>query len=191
MNDLNLSTEVTTIVRVTASTLNVRTGPSTSYPIVTTIPYDSRWYVLQTSNVWYRIANNQWISSTYTALSSPIKTVQVTASSLNIRTGPSTSFPIVRSLPLNSIVGVLEITSNNWYKINNYEYISSYYTKDVAQPSLKNAIVTASSLNVRTGPSTSYSIVRALPINSIINIYEESNNWYRIGYNQWVSKSYT
>ena len=191
MNDLNLSTEVTTIVRVTASTLNVRTGPSTSYPIVTTIPYDSRWYVLQTSNGWYRIANNQWISSTYTALSSPIKTVQVTASSLNIRTGPSTSFPIVRSLPLNSIVDVLEITSNNWYKINNYEYISSYYTKDVAQPSLKNAIVTASSLNVRTGPSTSYSIVRALPINSIINIYEESNNWYRIGYNQWVSKSYT
>lgn len=191
MNDLNLSTEVTTIVRVTASTLNVRTGPSTSYPIVTTIPYDSRWYVLQTSNVWYRIANNQWISSTYTALSSPIKTVQVTASSLNVRTGPSTSFPIVRSLPLNSIVDVLEITSNNWYKINNYEYISSYYTKDVAQPSLKNAIVTASSLNVRTGPSTSYSIVRALPINSIINIYEESNNWYRIGYNQWVSKSYT
>lgn len=135
MNDLNLSTEATTIVRVTASTLNVRTGPSTSYPIVTTIPYDSRWYVLQTSNGWYRIANNQWISSTYTALSSPIKTVQVTASSLNVRTGPSTSFPIVRSLPLNSIVDVLETTSNNWYKINNYEYISSYYTKDVAQPS--------------------------------------------------------
>lgn len=53
------------------------------------------------------------------------------------------------------------------------------------------AKVTASTLNVRTGPSTSFPIVRTLPIDSIINIYEESNNWYRVGYNQWVSKSYT
>ena len=191
MLDLNLSIKATTIVRVTASSLNVRTGPSTSYAVVKSIPYNSKWYVLETSNGWYKIANKQWISSAYTALSSPVKTVQITASSLNVRTAPSTSYPVVRSLPLNSIVDVLETTSNNWYKINNYEYISAYYTKDAKEPTLKNAIVTASSLNVRTGSSTSYTVVRSLPKNSIINIYEESNNWYNVGYNQWVSKTYT
>lgn len=191
MIDLNSSIKTTPVVRVTASSLNVRTGPSASSPVVKTIPSNSRWYVLQTSNNWYRIANNQWISSTYTASSSPIKTVQVTASSLNVRTGPSTSSPVVYSLSLNIVVDVLETTSNNWHKINNYEYIFAPYTKDVTQPGVKNAIVTASSLNVRTGPSTSSPIVRSLPTNSIINIYQEINGWYRIGYNQWVSKSYT
>ena len=127
MNDLNLSTEATTIVRVTASSLNVRTGPSTSYPIVKTIPYNSKWYVLQISNRWYKIANNQWISSAYTALSSTIKTVQVTASSLNVRTGPSSSFPIVRSLPINSIINIYE-ESNNWYKVGYDQWVSKSYT---------------------------------------------------------------
>ncbi len=191
MPELNQSINTTTIVRVTTPSLNVRMGPSTSYSVVKTVPLNSRWYVLDTSNGWYKIADNQWISAAYTVFSSPIKTVQVTASSLNVRTSPSTSSPIIRSLPLNSTVDVLETTSNNWYKINNYEYISSSYTKDVDPPAVQNAIVTTSSLNVRTGPSTSSPIVRVLSQNSIINVYEESNNWYRIGYNQWVSKAYT
>ena len=63
MRNLNLSIKATTIVRVTASSLNVRTGPSTSYAVVKSIPYNSKWYVLETSNGWYKISNNQWISS--------------------------------------------------------------------------------------------------------------------------------
>ena len=123
MPELNQSINTTTIVRVTTPSLNVRMGPSTSYSVVKTVPLNSRWYVLDTSNGWYKIADNQWISAAYTVFSSPIKTVQVTASSLNVRTSPSTSSPIIRSLPLNSTVDVLETTSNNWYKINNYEYL--------------------------------------------------------------------
>lgn len=48
--------------------------------------------------------------------------------------------------------------------------------------------VNIDSLNVRRGPATTYSIVTTLPKNFNIHIFEEKNNWLRIGPNQWVSK---
>ncbi|MFE0629824.1 SH3 domain-containing protein [Streptomyces sp. NPDC058864] len=57
--------------------LNVRNGPGTAYPIVTTLPYDAKVPIFcqmpgttvsgyyGTSNIWDRIGPNQYVSDTY------------------------------------------------------------------------------------------------------------------------------
>lgn len=50
--------------------------------------------------------------------------------------------------------------------------------------------VTASSLNVRSGPSTSYTIVDSLSNGSVCEVLEVSGDWGRIGTDRWVSMYY-
>ena len=47
--------------------------------------------------------------------------------------------------------------------------------------------VVCNALNVRSGPSTSYSILYIVHLGDILDVYEESNNWIRIGANAWCS----
>ena len=50
-------------------------------------------------------------------------------------------------------------------------------------------VKTLVNLNVRTGIGTGYSVIRATKIGEILNVYEVTNGWYRVGSNQWVSGS--
>lgn len=54
--------------------------------------------------------------------------------------------------------------------------------------------VTASRLNMRTGPSTSYSIMHVLWQGNVVKVIGQSGDWYQIklsdGRNGWVSKLY-
>jgi len=49
--------------------------------------------------------------------------------------------------------------------------------------------VIAYSLNVRTGPSTGYSIKKSIPFGTVIKALEEKNGWVRYA-DGWVSKNY-
>lgn len=46
------------------------------------------------------------------------------------------------------------------------------------------------SLNVRSGPSTNYSIVSRKYNGDKVTVYKESSNWSNIGTNEWVSSDY-
>lgn len=46
------------------------------------------------------------------------------------------------------------------------------------------------SLNVRSGPGTKYSIVSTLDNKDIVTVYEQKNGWGRIGTAKWVSMTY-
>lgn len=53
---------------VTASALNMRTGPSTGYTIIAVLPYGTQGTVLDTSNGWYKVGTSRgtgWVSGTY------------------------------------------------------------------------------------------------------------------------------
>ena len=50
--------------------------------------------------------------------------------------------------------------------------------------------VTASVLNVRSGPSTSYPKVSSVSNGDIVTVSKVSNNWGMIGTNKWVSMAY-
>jgi hypothetical protein len=61
-------------------------------------------------------------------------------------------------------------------------------------PSASTATVIASGLNLRSGPSTSYSILRTMPSGAVVDVLEgPSNGWYRVrfqGLEGWASGAY-
>jgi len=73
-----------------------------------------------------------------------------------------------------------------------YIYSVNAYVEDgQTEPITKVMTVTAKiGLNVRTGPSTDYSIITALPYGTEVTVFEESNGWSRIGDGQWVYSEY-
>lgn len=54
-----------------------------------------------------------------------------------------------------------------------------------------NATVTADLLYVRSGPGTTYKKVDQLKKGAVVKVYEQKNNWYRIGTGKkWVTSVY-
>lgn len=69
--------------------------------------------------------------------------------------------------------------------------VNAYIEDGQIEPITKVMKVTAKiGLNVRTGPSTDYSIITALPYDTEVTVFEESNGWSRIGDGQWVCSKY-
>ena len=128
----------------------------------------------------------------------------VTADALNVRSGPSTSYGITTKLYKGDKVEILE-TSNGWHKIKasngKIGWVSGDYIKvssgSTSQPSTSTtkATVTATSLNVRSGAGTSYSVITKLPKGIVVDVLESaSNGWKKIktsgGTTGWVSGEY-
>ncbi len=69
------------------------------------------------------------------------------------------------------------------------EYISKISNEDTTSISMQ---VTASGLNVRTGPSIRFAIKRVLIRGTIVQVYENANGWSRISQSQqeWVCSTY-
>ncbi|MGN1032591.1 MAG: SH3 domain-containing protein [Intestinibacter sp.] len=122
----------------------------------------------------------------------------VTASSLNVRSGASTSYKKIGSLKKGNTVTIYD-TKNGWYKIKyngkNGWVSKQYVSTKTASSTTKTekGTVTANSLNVRSGASTSYKKIGSLKKGSQVTIYDTKNGWYKIKYNGtygWVSKQY-
>ena len=128
----------------------------------------------------------------------------VTADALNVRSGPSTSYGITTKLYKGDKVEILE-TSNGWHKIKasngKIGWVSGDYIKvssgSTSQPSTSTtkATVTATSLNVRSGAGTSYSVITKLSKGTVVDVLENaSNGWKKVktsnGTTGWVSGSY-
>ncbi|MDB0440529.1 ligand-binding protein SH3 [Clostridioides difficile] len=233
---------------VTASALNIRSGPSADCDKVAKLYKGKTVEILEKSNGWYkvRVSNSVvgWGSAKYistsgssgstsnqnnstssgTAISGNGK-VNV-SSRLNIRSGAGTNYSLVGKANNGEVVKLLE-QSNGWYKIKlsngvtgwaSSQYISKT-SEDVgtndsnssntnnnnnntdknqsSEVSLegKNGKVTSTvSLNVRSGPGTSYSVIGKLNGGDVVELKAKSNGWYKVklsnGTTGWVSSSY-
>ena len=124
----------------------------------------------------------------------------VTAATLNVRSGRSTSHRVLTQLKRGDRVEKLYL-HNGWWSIavplsvdkRGYAFVSAAYIANIApnQPKYSEGVVTPDrGLNVRKGPGKRYGIVKALRKGEAVTIYEEKSGWYRIGTNQWVSAAY-
>jgi uncharacterized protein YraI len=139
--------------RVTSATsLNARSGPGTSYPVVATYPSSTPIRIVcQTPGstvgstaVWDKLTSGAYVSDYY--LSTPSKTTysapvprckypyQVTISSLNERLGPSSSYPVKATLPGGALAwvfcqlaGAKVYTTSVWDRLDDGYYVTDYY----------------------------------------------------------------
>ncbi len=126
----------------------------------------------------------------------------VTTGTVNFRTAPSTSASIMGTLPKGATIDVL--ASNDYWSKVTYEsngktytgYISnSFYdfagnnTTTSSTSEDKTGVIT-SSVNFRTEPSTSSSVIGQLPKGAYVGVLIEGNSWSKVTYES-NGKTYT
>ena len=125
----------------------------------------------------------------------------VTASSLNFRSGPSTSHSIIGSLQKGQQVEYIS-ESGSWAKVK-YNGVTGYVHGDYLTKSTSTGISTSqgttqyvnstSGLNVRSGAGTTYSKLGTLEYKEKVTVLSTSNGWSKINYNGktgYVDSSY-
>ena len=137
-----------------------------------------------------------------------IGSATVTADSLRLRSEASTSSSTVTMAPKGSEVVVEEDAGNGWYKVtygDKVGYMSGEWLKITLEdgtviedetaplsdePEQQRGLVTASVLNVRSGPGTDHDKVATLKAGTVVDIVaDDGSGWYQID-SGYVSAEY-
>ena len=198
---IQTSQNTTTTKVVSVSSLNMRSGPSTSYNIIEVLTKDTQVEVISIEDGWAKIKYNSktgYVSNQYLSDKKVEEVTQikyVNATTLNVRSGPSTTYSIIDTLKQNAKVEVISI-ENNWAKIkhnNEIGYVSAEYLSDKKVETIQIKYVNATTLNVRSGPSTTYSIIDTLKQNDEVKVISIEDGWAKIKHNDeigYVSAEY-
>ena len=182
---------------VTASTLNVRSGIGQQNKILFTLCKNEKVTIKSSADGWYKIVSSKnkegWASSQYIkTIEESVKNIKlVDVDRLNMRSGPSTSYRILKVLSKGSSVEVIS-TTDNWSKIK-HSGITGYVLDEYLKSNTTTKYANASSVNVRSGPSTSNSILGKLNKNDKVEVISESGSWSKINYKgstAYVSSQY-
>ena len=207
---------------MTATTwVNMRSGPSTSNPVVTVLaPSQAVTASGQVSGGWYQVTTDKgqtgWVYQNYlkasesapTQPSQPAPTDPVptatgeatTTANVNVRTGPGTSYTAVAVATKGSTLPTTGKTSGGWTQVihgGQARWISTNYlttgtvTKAVAAGQLR----TTANLYLRTGGSTAYGYTGVLPGNSVVDTTGQKTADYTEiihgGETRWIATRYT
>ncbi len=138
------------------------------------------------------------MSANTNASSTSLKAGKVNTKSgnLNVRASNSTSSTVKAKLKNNSYVTVLNEKSGWYYveyKENNYGYVHKDYL-DIVSTNSKIVNSGSAFLNVRSGPSTSYSKIESINNNDKVVVLKDDNYWSYVLFEGnktgYVSKTY-
>jgi len=101
-----------------------------------------------------------------------------------MRSGPSTNNSIIVTLDPNTSVEVLNKRSDGWSNVkhnNSNGYIRSDLLSEAGSSSILRTIT---DVNMRSGPSTNYRILKQLPPNAVVDVMEKrSDGWSKVNHN--------
>lgn len=195
-------------VYVTGSSVNLRSGPGTSYDIVATVTVGTALTRTGTTdNNWSRVqyeGSECFISGALVSTEEPKKddtastaapysvtsaddTVVVT-SDANIRSGPGTSYDVIGSAAAGTELKRTG-TASGWSRVvyNGseafiYDSLIKVKGSDELQE-MSGTLTVTSDANLRSGPSTDDSILGTASKGAKLTITGKIGNWYRIEYN--------
>lgn len=201
------------IGEITASSLNVRSGPSTDNNVLFTVKKGAKVEILESVSGWYKIktndnkigfASSKYIKVTTDKLEENVKSKFVSIDGLNMRSGASMSYRVIKVLPKNIEAQIIS-EDKGWSKVKvdgRIGYVATKYLSDKAisnnnQNNSNNENnsnnqsnnlniekkVNASNLNVRSGAGTNFSVIGKLKRDTKVVVMSESNGWSKITYN--------
>lgn len=111
----------------------------------------------------------------------------VNTDALRLRDEANTTSTILATASKGDTVVILEDAGNGWYKVD-YNTVEGYMSGEYLTVSAKSDVTIGyglvqsggSTLNVRSGPGTSYSKVTSLSDNTVVTIVGIDNGWYKI-----------
>lgn len=178
--------------------MNVRSGPGTNYGKIGSIAARTVFKITEydTTHTWGKEqSTGGWVCLTYATIYTDDALVRgFTTENVNMRSGPGTSYSKITTLPKNSSVIVLN-SKDGWYlvKWGDYQgYISGEYL-DILTGDYESTATTKANLNLRSGPGTSYSILKTIPEATEVIVYDSQGDWTKVESNGtvgWVSTKY-
>lgn len=191
---------------VTASRLNLRSGPGTDHSIITAVSRGREVTYLGYEDNWWRVrladGRTGYMDRKYLAPASVGDTGSyfVTASSLRIRKEPTTKATTLGYLKKGTIITITRLNGDWGYVSSGSSrkgWVALKYVSSDTPGVSENHIVTASSLNVRSRASTRGTRLDSLPRGSVVRITQTDGNWGRITYKKsgetrkgWVALDY-
>jgi len=172
----------------------MRSGASTNDRIIRTLSRGTSVEIIENqSNGWSKVRHNgtdgfirsDLLSESGAATTS---TTLKTTGTVNLRSGPSTSNSIVRTLSSGTSVEVLEQQSNGWSRVT-HNGTNGFIRSDLLSASgggggAGTNLRTMTGVNFRTGPSTGHSVIRLLAANTTVVVLEnQSNGWSKVTHN--------
>ena len=219
MHNLNERNTIKT-GKVTTSSLNVRANASTNSSKIGSFKKGAIVEIENiSSNGWYKIKYKKgygYVSGKYIEVlndssndATVIKKGKINTTTLNVRSKSSASSTKIGTLSKGTIVDIVKIEKNGWYKIKykkGYGYISRSYVVDVGSNEnednnssndatvIKKGKINTTTLNVRSKSSASSTKIGTLSKGTIVDIVKiEKNGWYKIKYKKgygYISRSY-
>ncbi|MEM5640110.1 enterotoxin EntFM [Bacillus toyonensis] len=200
---------------VTADVLNVRSGAGTGHNVISKVKQGQVLQVIGQENGWFKVSVNGqtgYVSGDFvttggnkgTTVQQGTGTYTVNVSSLNVRTGPSTSHTALGSVNKGKTVQVVGEVQD-WFKIN-FNGGTGYVSKDFVtkggsavsnetqKPTTNNNntttvqtggsyVVNTGALKVRTGPATYNAVIGGVTNGKVLNVTGAENGWYKINHN--------
>ena len=200
---------------VNASELNIRKGPDTSYDAVGKYYNGDKVTIIETKDNWGK-TDKGWVSMKYITISetttssssstssdkvsngstTALGTVTITHEALNVRTGPGNTYDVVKFVTKGNSFSYYE-KSYDWVRINDgWIYTKGYTDLGGGTTNTGNSTntniegtVTATELNIRKGPDTSYDAVGKYYNGDKVTIIETKDGWGKTD-KGWISMNY-
>lgn len=194
------------IVVVEATILNVRTGPGLSYDVMTQVVEKDQLKVLDEKNEWYkvRLADDKigwvasWLVKNTEVASSPTYIGVISGPEVNIRKEANTDSDILGTVTKGTELTVL-FKQNNWVQVDYYGQVAwiseELITITNASPasqatasasdksdkkSIKQVSIKTNGTNIRSGPSTSETILLKANKGDTFDFVKAEGDWYLI-----------
>lgn len=178
-----------TVQLMTTADLNIRSGPGTTYPVIGVIPKGATVTAASIANNWAFITysgKTGYSSMSYLVpVSASVNDFRITTANLNFRSGPGTTYPILAVIPKGTTVNVIS-ESGGWAKFiysGKTGYASTSYLQKVsATDPVLYTRYTTEELNLRSGPGTTYPILRVMPKGATVSVHRISGYWAYVTY---------
>lgn len=182
--------------KVKTNDLNLRSKPSKNGDVLAQIPKGVMLQItkIRRSGQWYQVTYNGrtgYISAKYAKRMDSCTSgyVQVTASSLTLRSGAGASYARLATIPTGKVLKVSG-SVGSWYEVKYRKftgYVSGAFvsatTKDGFQSYPDFAEVLASTLTLRADSDIDSEALDSIPEGAIVAITGIDNGWYRVTYN--------
>ena len=109
----------------------------------------------------------------------------VAGPSLNLRSGPGTSYSVITQLNEGDIIVILECTNSEWYYINYHGavgYVNVPFLRDIltAENFSAQGTITGDSVNIRSKPTISSDLLGNYPQGTVMTVIGINNGWYKV-----------
>ena len=190
---------------VTVDTLHLRASRGTDSSIVTNLKQGDTFQFSSSKKGWYGVTFNGlngYVKAEYVSTSETTSTgyIQVTSTSLKLRSGAGTDYKQLDIVPYGTLLSVKD-SIGSWYRVE-YDgttgYVCGDYVSSTTSAGFKAypdfAKITASSLALRTKSSMDAQLLCSIPEGTVVAVSGMKDGWYKVIYGTqkgYINASYT